>query len=305
MALVSVVFHPGWWRSRTWLWPVFTYFSFCFSWHFSICLLNIFDFIFADLTQQTLPVLECVSSLGNVKWRWWQKGWVASTCHPTPLALVLPRSPSSPELPTNCLCHMLQMGHHLCLRSPVCGVLEVHPQLIPEVNPFFLSLQFYISCCIPLEVGNKIKTWCFWSGTQLGGSAGTGCLAPAKGTCGCPGLSCGMQDPTQPCLLYSWAPSDTFSCYLLELGFKYNAFGQCLYFGVVFCIWMVGETVALTVLALCIPKIGFCILGMNYLGDRWKEQLPAVFLINACIFYIDSDFFPPLHLLACSYSILV
>lgn len=59
----------------------------------------------------------------------------------------------------------------------------------------------------------------------------------------------------------------------------------------------------LTVLALCIPKIGFCILGMNYLGDRWKEQLPAVFLISASIFYIDSDF-PPLHLLACSYSIL-
>lgn len=84
---------------------------------------------------------------------------------------------------------------------------------------------------------------------------------------------------------------------------KYNTFRQCLYFGVVLCIWVMGETVPLTVLALCIPKIGFCILGMNYLGGCWKEQLLAVFLISASIFYIDSDF-PPLNLLAWSYSIL-
>lgn len=155
MALVSVVFHPGWWGSHTWLWPVFIYFSFCFSWRFSISLLTIFDFVFPDLTQQTLPELEHVSCRGNVKWRWWQKAWVVPTCHLTPLALVLPHSPSSPGLPTNSLCQMLQMGHRL--HNRVCGVLEVHPQLIPAVKPFFYPYNS-ISHCFPLQVGNKIKT---------------------------------------------------------------------------------------------------------------------------------------------------
>lgn len=76
------------------------------------------------------------------------------TCHLTPLALVLPHSPSSPGLPTNSLCQMLQMGHRL--HNRVCGVLEVHPQLIPAVKPFFYPYNS-ISHCIPLEVGNKIK----------------------------------------------------------------------------------------------------------------------------------------------------
>lgn len=54
-----------------------------------------------------------------------------------------------------------------------------------------------------------------------------------------------------------------------------------------------GRNSSLDCLALCIPKIGFCILGMNYLGVSWKKQLPAVFLISASIFYADSDFFSP------------
>lgn len=46
-----------------------------------------------------------------------------------------------------------------------------------------------------------------------------------------------------------------------------------------------GETVPLTALAQCIPKIDFFILGMNYLEVCWKEQLSAAFFIsaNSCV----------------------
>lgn len=49
-----------------------------------------------------------------------------------------------------------------------------------------------------------------------------------------------------------------------------------------------GETVPLTALAQCIPKIDFFILGMNYLEVCWKEQLSAAFLISANISRVNS-----------------
>lgn len=79
----------------------------------------------------------------SLPWRrWWQKGWVVPTCPHWPWSCpALSPHQGCPQIV--CATCYVQMGHHLCLHGPVCGALEVHPQLIPEVKPFFLSLQLY------------------------------------------------------------------------------------------------------------------------------------------------------------------
>lgn len=109
-------------------------------------------FFFPDLTQQTVCDLtqhcQCWSVFPPLGMSSGGGGRRAGWSPRVPLALVLPCSPSSPGLPTSCLCHMLQMGI-ACASMALCvGSLRSIPSWFLKSSPFLILTTPSISATV-------------------------------------------------------------------------------------------------------------------------------------------------------------